>query len=122
MRVQNKMYYNRCITKAGVKRPRMSHSAFDDFVEQLELPQANCDQIHPSVEQFVAGIDPSDPDWVGHFSDWMDQADSCLTNEVLDTIGEPPDDPDDLQNYLWSLIRISWLFYRKYNDGEPFNT
>ena len=100
----------------------MSHSAFDEFVEQLDLPQANCDQVHPSVEQFLAAIDPSDPDWVGHFSDWMDQANSCLTNEILDTIGEPPEDPDDLQNYLWSLIRISWLFYRKYNDGEPFNT
>jgi|SRR5579859_4810364 len=100
----------------------MSPNAFDDFLNKLNLPKASCDQVHPVVERFMAAINPGDSTWSAQFSDWMDQANSCLTNEFLDVIGEPPEDSDDLQAYVWSLIRISWIFYREFNDGEPFNT
>ncbi|MHB8625432.1 MAG: hypothetical protein ACYDBJ_20555 [Aggregatilineales bacterium] len=98
------------------------NSAFDEFLDKLELPETTCDQVHPIVEDFISNIDPGDPEWPGQFSDWMDQANSCLTNELLDVIGEPPEDPDDLQSYLWGMIRISWLFYQKFHDGAPFDT
>lgn len=100
----------------------MSDSAFDDYMEKLDLPEVNCDQVHPVVEQFMEKIDPSDPVWMGTFSDWMEQANSCLTHELLDVLGEPPEDPEEMQSHIWSVIRISWLFYRKYHDGAPFDS
>ncbi|GEM_PF-1113167 len=100
----------------------MSDGTFDDFIKKLDMPEASCEDVHPIVEAFVESVDPSDEDWPGDFGDWMEQANACLASELLDTLGEPPEDPDDLQAHLWSIIRMSWLFYRKYHSGEPFNT
>ena len=100
----------------------MSHSTFDDFLNHLNLPDATCEQVHPVVDQFLDEIDLDNPDWTGDLPDWMEQASACLTTELTDLFGPPPTDPDDLQGYLWSVVRMSWLFYRRYHDGEPFNT
>ncbi len=100
----------------------LADNAFDDYMDRLDLPEATCDQVHPVVEEFMQGIDPVNPAWMGTFSDWMEQANSCLTQELLDVLGDPPTDPDELQSHLWTIIRVSWLFYRKYHDGAPFNS
>jgi len=99
-----------------------STSAFDDFFDKLDLPETDCDQVHPLVERFVGAIDFTNEAWGGTLSDWMEQANSCLTNEIVETLGEPPEDPDEFSQYMYTAIRISWLFYRKFNSGEPFNT
>lgn len=99
-----------------------SADAFDDFFDDLDLPETDCEQVHPLVEQFVATLDFSNEDWGGSLSDWMEQANSCLTNEIVETLGEPPQDPEAFSQYLWSAIRISWLFYGKFHSGAPFNT
>ncbi len=109
-------------TSTRVKEAVLSDSAFDDFLKRLDLPEATCEQVHPTVEQFMEEIDPENPDWSGNFSDWMDQANSCLMNELMETLGDPPADPDEAQSYLWTTIRISWLFYRKFHDGAPFDS
>ena len=99
-----------------------STSAFDDFLDDLELPETECDQVHPLVEHFVGAIDLTNPSWGGTLSDWMEQANSCLSHEIIQTLGESPADPDEFSQYMWTAIRMSWLFYRKFNNGEPFNT
>jgi len=99
-----------------------SASAFDDFLDDLDLPETECEQVHPLVERFVGAIDFTDLAWGGTLSDWMEQANSCLTNEIVETLGEPPTDSDEFSQYMWTAIRIAWLFYRKFNSGEPFNT
>ncbi len=95
---------------------------FSEFIQHLDLPEATCDQVHPTVEAFLDNVDPADPDWSGEFSDWMVQANSCLTSEIQDVVGPPPTDPDELDTYLWTVIRLSWIFYQKYHDGKPFNS
>ncbi len=100
----------------------MASDAFDDFMDRLDLPETSCDQVHPIVERFMAGIDVTDPVWLDTFSEWMEQANSCLTNEILDVLGELPTDPDELQNHIWMIVRMSWIFYRKFHDGAPFDT
>lgn len=95
---------------------------YDEFIEKLDLPEATCDQVHPIVEAFMEDIDPADPDWPGDLSDWMEQANTCLTTEIMDNLGNPPEDPDEAEDYVWSVIRLSWLFYRKFHDGKPFDS
>ncbi len=95
---------------------------FGSYIDHLDMPGATCEQVHPVVEAFVGSVNPDDPKWPGTLSDWMEQANSCLTTEILATLGDLPTDPDESEDYLWSVVRLSWLFYRKYHDGKPFDT